>query len=97
MLPVSIRSKRKFPKFPSANKYHCCIHKHVKGCMMLYQSSDIDRNKFCIHVKRFIPKNTDRFLQNPSRNNFQSFAAPRCVAAKCNQSIADQTSSPFVA
>ena len=55
MLPVSIRSKRKFPKYPSAKKYHCCIHKHVKGCMMLYQSSDIDTNKFCIHVKRFIP------------------------------------------
>ena len=92
MLPVSIRSKRKFPKFPSAKKYHCCIHKHVKGCMMLYQSSDIDRNKFCIHVKRFIPKNTDRFLYNPTCNNFQFFASLHHVAeegsaAKCKSLI----------
>ena len=59
---------------------------------MLCQSSDIDRNKFCIHVKRFIPKNTDRFLYNPSCNNFQPFAAPRRVAengsaAKCKPPI----------
>ena len=50
---------------------------------MLYQSSDIDRNEFSIHVKRFIPKNTkntDRFLYNPSCNDFQFFAAPRRVA-----------------
>ena len=47
---------------------------------MLYQSSDIDKNKFCIDVKRFIPKNTDRLLYNPSCNNFQFYAAPRRVA-----------------
>ena len=41
---------------------------------------DTDRNKFCIHVKRFFPKNTARFLYNQSCNNFQLFAATRCVA-----------------
>ena len=79
---------KQFLKFPSAKKYQCCIHKHVKGRMMLYQSSDIDKNKLCIHVKRFISENTDRFLYNPSCNEFQFFATPRCVAedgsaAKC--------------
>ena len=31
-------------------------------------------------MTRFIPKNIDRFLYNPSCNNFQFFAAPRRVA-----------------
>ena len=48
--------------------------------MVIDQSSDIDRNKFCIHMKKFIPKNTDHFLYNPSCINFQFFAAPRRVA-----------------
>ena len=83
---------KQFPKFPSFKKYQCCIHKHMKGCMMQYQSSYIDRNKFCIPVKRFIPENTDRFLYNPSRNNFQFFAALCRVAeddsaAKCKPPI----------
>ena len=33
-----------------------------------------------LYVKRFIPKDTDRFLYNPSCNNFQFFAAPCHVA-----------------
>ena len=59
---------------------------------MLYQSSDIEWNKFCIHVRRFIPKISDRFLKNLSCNNFQFFAAARCVAengsaAECKEPI----------
>ena len=78
--------------FPSVKKYQCRIHKHVKGYMKLYQSSDIDRNKFYIHVKRYTSKNTDCFLHYPSCNNFKFFAslhhvAEESSAAKCKPPI----------